>query len=128
MLARLLATVLLTALLLPVGQQVWLYGQFALNNAAFTQAHCRNWEAEAPMCFGSCKITDTFVNAAPSIERLTPSTTALQLPQYCQAFIRAGAQVQCNRVTAEWGPNRPVGYVGGHGRVYIHSVFWPPAV
>ena len=94
MLARLLATVLIAALLLPVGRQAWLYGWFALDNEAFTQAHCRNWEAEAPMCFGSCKITDTFVAAAPSSERMAPPSTSLKLPQYCQVFVRAGTQVR----------------------------------
>ena len=125
---RLLVTVLIAALLLPVGQQAWLYGRYVLDNEAFTRTHCRNWEAEAPMCFGSCKITDTFVNGATSSERLTPLSTSPKLPQYCQLIIRAGTQVRSNMVTAEWTPNRPAGYVEGHGRLYVGSVFWPPAV
>lgn len=126
-LARLLAAVLIAALLLPVGQQAWLYGWYALDNEAFTLAHCRNWEATAPMCFGSCKIMDAFVSAAPSPERLVPSSVGPKLSQYCQLPTRAGAQVLSRVVAAEWTLNRPAYFMEGHGRLYVGSVFWPPA-
>ena len=128
MLARLLATILIAALLLPVAQRTWQYGRYMLDNEDFTLTNCRNWEAEAPMCFGSCVIGDIFVSNSPSPEQLTPVSSNPELPQYCRCLIRAGARVQSRVVEAQWTANRPRYFAEGHGRLYVGSVFWPPAV
>ena len=123
MLPRLIAGFLAAALLLPVGQQACLYGWFALDNDGFTQAYCQVWTVEAPMCFGSCKITDSVDSATPVTEQLAPVSTDLTVPQYCQ--LRARPRVQSEGVRQS-KTVAPTSDRRGFGRDYVGSVFWPP--
>lgn len=126
MTARITAILLAVSLLLQVGSQAITLGWFMFDNQSFTATYCHNWEEEAPMCFGSCKVMVAFENAPPATDQFAPSTNVTEAPLYCQ--IAFGARTQDAGQVVEQALPRPVYISPFYSCRYVNTVFWPPVV
>lgn len=126
MTSRIISILLSLCLLLQVGSQLLTLGWFVLDNQSFTEAYCQNWKADAPLCFGSCVIADTFAAAESPKELFAPIDLEAEIPQYCQTNF--SARTLDAKVVVEQGKKGRLAYLAPcYSRNYVGSVFWPPA-
>jgi len=127
MLTRATAMLLAVCLLLQVGQRAFTLGWFVLSNESFTEQYCQNWEAEAPMCFGSCKIGEVFAESATTPEQFSPTQPVSRDLSYCR--LPLGARPQDAMSELKQGKDNQPEYTNPlYAHDYVGSVFWPPAV
>lgn len=126
MITRAAAMLLAVCLLLQVGQRAFTLGWFLLGNQSFTEQYCHNWEAEAPMCFGACKIGEVFADADTTPEQFSTAQPRSWELSYCQ--LPSGARPQDAMPVIKQGKDEQPEYTNPlYSHDYVGSVFWPPA-